>query len=582
MKYYSTTRIRQNIYFLSLVVLISLNINNYASAQNRELNIPEVQYTELEDYYSTGAEIACTARVYSNGLIDQLCSIYYEIYKDDFDTPITSVGTYGSISYTVRSQGSSHITEDITNGSGYLSVKPLFTTYSAFTLGIFDNYCVSRNRPVALSMVFNEPGLYRFNAEIQSCTNSGSNLFTTFTANGAEGCDTDVHKDYAASSCDSPASLFSDDIFITICDQNSISFLSGNTEYCPSEELNLVYSIGADDDAVDLSLLPNWIITSVDNTANTLTLGGTVPPYVAENSTISFDVRSLCSYNPESCPGAVINQTITIKNTLTPVLNGSNFTCVGESVNIGSDVAGTWYNSNAEIISIEQTAPDNEVVITAISAGSAVVNCEISDNGCQVLSEDFIFTVNPDYEINIIDAICEGDVYIFGEDELYADGEYTLNTTSIFDCDSVVHLDLSVLPIVEHEFSETGQTYTWNETTYTESGDYTQTFLAANGCDSIVTLHLTIITDIAYMNVNGNFTIFPNPANSVVFVDAISLKDQIVTVNVTDISGKILIEQHKLATDNSISIAELSDGIYFLNVFLDDKLVVTKMINKSR
>jgi hypothetical protein len=150
----------------------------------------------------------------------------------------------------------------------------------------------------------------------------------------------------------------------------------------------------------------------------------------------------------------------------------------------------------------------------------------------------------------------------------------------MFGCDSVVFLDLSVLPIVEHEFSATGETYTWNETTYTESGDYTQTFLAANGCDSIVTLHLTIITDIASQNVKGNITVFPNPANSVVFVDAISLKDQIVTVNVTDISGKILIEQRKLSSDNSISIAELSDGIYFLNVFLDNKLVATKTIRR--
>ena len=82
MKNNSIKIISQSIIFLSIVVLISLNVSNNASAQNRELNIPEVQYTELEDYYNTGAEIACTARVYSNGLIDNLCAIYYEIYKD--------------------------------------------------------------------------------------------------------------------------------------------------------------------------------------------------------------------------------------------------------------------------------------------------------------------------------------------------------------------------------------------------------------------------------------------------------------------------------------------------------------------
>ena len=35
--------------------------------------------------------------------------------------------------------------------------------------------------------------------------------------------------------------------------------------------------------------------------------------------------------------------------------------------------------------------------------------------------------------------------------------------------------------------------YTWNDSTYTSSGVYTQTFTASNGCDSIVTLNLTVI-----------------------------------------------------------------------------------------
>ena len=35
--------------------------------------------------------------------------------------------------------------------------------------------------------------------------------------------------------------------------------------------------------------------------------------------------------------------------------------------------------------------------------------------------------------------------------------------------------------------------FTWNDSTYTSSGVYTQTFTASNGCDSIVTLNLTVI-----------------------------------------------------------------------------------------
>src|SRR5690554_1699600 len=76
-------------------------------------------------------------------------------------------------------------------------------------------------------------------------------------------------------------------------------------------------------------------------------------------------------------------------------------------------------------------------------------------------------------------------------------------TRTLFDaaangCDSVVTLDLTILPIAEHLISETAcSSYTWtsgNGQTYTSSTIATDTIAggAANGCDSIVTLDLTI------------------------------------------------------------------------------------------
>ncbi len=584
MKYYSTTRIRQNIYFLSLVVLISLNINNYASAQNRELNIPEVQYTELEDYYSTGAEIACTARVYSNGLIDQLCSIYYEIYKDDFDTPITSVGTYGSISYTVRSQGSSHITEDITNGSGYLSVKPLFTTYSAFTLGIFDNYCVSRNRPVALSMTFNEPGVYKFNAEIQSCTNSGSNLWTDFdvAASAPEACVPGNHKDYAASSCSNPTALFSKAIFLTICNDNFIEFLSGKAEYCPSEEINLVYNIGEYDDSVDMALLPPWISPVIDQNTTTLTLTGNAPAYNSENPTINFDVRILSTLNPAGCSGDTVNQSITITNAQTPTISGDNTICEAGTVILTSDIAATWSSSDTGIATIEQTEPDTEVTITAQNSGTTTITCQITDNECDVNSNDFIFTVNKNYEITLIESICSGEVYPFGIDILDTAGDYNLNLTSQYGCDSIVNLNLQVNELSNTEFYIEDETYTWNEIEYNESGDYTQTFSDLNACDSIVTLHLTIVTDIASSSITKqNISVYPNPVSDNLYIDIIRKNNAACSIILTDITGKVLIKKDHASENNVLDLSQIAGGTYFISITSDNKIIFTSMINKE-
>ncbi|MEG2071239.1 MAG: T9SS type A sorting domain-containing protein, partial [Bacteroidales bacterium] len=66
--------------------------------------------------------------------------------------------------------------------------------------------------------------------------------------------------------------------------------------------------------------------------------------------------------------------------------------------------------------------------------------------------------------------------------------------TTAFGCDSLVTLNLQVIPQVVTEFSETATNqYTWNGHTYTQSGDYVQTFTSAHGCDSTVILHLTIV-----------------------------------------------------------------------------------------
>src|SRR5690554_845408 len=191
-------------------ILFLININTLFS-QEYTIGIPEVHYTEIEDYYFVGQEVKCTTKVYSYGLVDDLCAIYYEIFKDDFSAAIEDLTLYGNASFTIRGQGSDYVTQEITQGNGYFSTQALWTTYIAFTLGIFDNWCTSRNRPVALSMTFTEPGLYKFNAEIQKCSNSRTGLLgQSFTSNGNEGCGEagTSHADKAASSCNNPQALF--------------------------------------------------------------------------------------------------------------------------------------------------------------------------------------------------------------------------------------------------------------------------------------------------------------------------------------------------------------------------------------
>ena len=79
-------------------------------------------------------------------------------------------------------------------------------------------------------------------------------------------------------------------------------------------------------------------------------------------------------------------------------------------------------------------------------------------------------------------------------------GAYTQKFVAISGADSIVTLNLTVLPAKPIYTSvdvtiDFGQTYTWNEVTYDTTGVYTQSFTAQNGADSIVTLNLTVLPE---------------------------------------------------------------------------------------
>ena len=79
-------------------------------------------------------------------------------------------------------------------------------------------------------------------------------------------------------------------------------------------------------------------------------------------------------------------------------------------------------------------------------------------------------------------------------------GAYTQKFVAISGADSIVTLNLTVLPAKPIYTSvdvtiDFGQTYTWNEITYDTTGVYTQSFTAQNGADSIVTLNLIVLPE---------------------------------------------------------------------------------------
>lgn len=98
----------------------------------------------------------------------------------------------------------------------------------------------------------------------------------------------------------------------------------------------------------------------------------------------------------------------------------------------------------------------------------------------------------------ISDTICQGENYNFGSQVLTTSGLYSEIFQNQFFCDSIVDLDLTVLPTYLFETTDTVcDTYTWtyNGQTYLQSGTYTDSLLTANGCDSVYQLNITIGTN---------------------------------------------------------------------------------------
>ncbi len=92
--------------------------------------------------------------------------------------------------------------------------------------------------------------------------------------------------------------------------------------------------------------------------------------------------------------------------------------------------------------------------------------------------------------------ICEGELLRVGSSIYSATGSYSDTLATSFGCDSIVDLELSVMPIALEMIAVSiceGDTYLLESTPYTFSGVYTSKLQNATGCDSIVELTLTVI-----------------------------------------------------------------------------------------
>ncbi len=123
------------------------------------------------------------------------------------------------------------------------------------------------------------------------------------------------------------------------------------------------------------------------------------------------------------------------------------------------------------------TSGQYERILTAASGADSIATTNL--------------TVNPVYSVTTEAAICEGETYSFGSQMLSEAGEYTEVFETVYGCDSIVILTLTLKEkyyITENIIITEGEDYNG----WSEEGIYQRNLISSAGCDSVVVTYLSI------------------------------------------------------------------------------------------
>jgi hypothetical protein len=225
---------------------------------------------------------------------------------------------------------------------------------------------------------------------------------------------------------------------------------------------------------------------------------------------------------------------------------------------------------------------------------SVYFNNDFNTNGCDSVTR-LELMVNSLILTPINDSICVGNSYNFNGKLLTAKGIYYDSLQTISGCDSVIELILTVNPTYFIQISDSfcvGDSYNFNGKLLTAKGIYYDSLQTIFGCDSIIELTLTIsnVGIVETQLIASLPRIYPNPTDGTLHVTGYELRENS-TIEIFDIYGRKVsaspnpskggeqvangagINLHSVSSPPSeglgevvIDISHLAKGMYFLTV----------------
>ena len=275
------------------------------------------------------------------------------------------------------------------------------------------------------------------------------------------------------------------------------------------------------------------VLTGVNGCDSTVTLNLTVLP--TQNL---FLLATTCANEPYPYAGEVITETgsynfvfpgangcdstVTLNLTVLPVFEtaiaasicaGEAYIYAGDTLTAGGDYPYVFQaidgcdSTVTILLTVRPLLSSNAVVNLCagsiylfdgdtLTTSGTYIATHPGTNGCDSTATLQLNLV-PFFETILEASICNGETYLFGGDSLQTAGTYVASLTAAGGCDSVIILNLTVLPLAASTTNATicpGETYPFNGQSYTASGIYPVKFTGANGCDSTATLVLTVLT----------------------------------------------------------------------------------------
>ncbi len=351
----------------------------------------------------------------------------------------------------------------------------------------------------------------------------------------------------------------------------------------------------------------NNITAQVIHTSNlTTTLGCDSIIQTTVNVNPTYDLSendAVCSGESYTFPDGTTQNNITAQvihtSNLTTTLGCDSIIQTTVNVNPTYDLSENDAVCSGESYTFPDGTTQNNITAQVVHTSNLTTT-----EGCDSIITTTV-DVNPTYDLSETDAVCSGGSYTFPdgttEENITAQVVHTSNLTTTLGCDSIIVTTVDVIEIdnsieqnnftlsatqnnadyqwvdCNNEFAiipdETNQTFTPSE-----DGNY-GVLISSDGCTVQSECINVVGVNIAEHKHNADISLYPNPTSGSINIDLCERKKSLI-IKIYDITGKTISSKNYSDTNHiELTIDEIA-GLYFVEVNIEGKLSVYKVIKE--